>query len=59
MAQRVVYRIKPSSIFFASNFMFVPATEYVVSEDVYNGLTADGKNVKDLCSSATQETEEI
>jgi hypothetical protein len=57
MPQRNIYQIRPTLPFFAASEMFVPGREYRISEDLYNGKTADGQNVKDLCEAA-QLTEE-
>jgi hypothetical protein len=54
MAQ--VYRIKPNQAFQAVDVVFFPGQEYMVSEDVYNGKTSDGRDLKDLCGPASLET---
>jgi hypothetical protein len=47
----VYYSVKPTQVFFAAETSFYPGRgEYLISEEVYNGKTADGQsNVKDLC----------
>jgi hypothetical protein len=54
--QQQVYHVKVNAIFMAANEMFYPSHDYWVSPEVYNGKTADGRDFKDLCESATAET---
>lgn len=50
-----VWKVQVNSVFFYANEMFYPGVQYHVTDALYNGKIADGRNFADLCATAQQE----
>jgi len=51
------FRVKVNGVFLVGNDTFYPNVEYLVTNETYQGKTADGRDFKDMCASAVQETQ--
>jgi hypothetical protein len=46
------YKVTVNNAFIAANELFLPGRNYRVKKEVYDGVTSDGKQFKDLCATA-------